>query len=461
MSVFEKSLLAGGLGLLASNFGADPAQAQGAFCPASVPVAAGIEMKLGECTNGQWGAFSNAALASQSLSDLSQSSTQESATVAMAGVSSRRTTEAERCPEGSVRIDGTCRRAAATPFAAESDAPSRFKRTPATAAISAAVPGARAYAAAPPPEPAVRAATWAQAYGDYERRTGSGQGTGEFVTLALNAQSRTTTAGVLGGGDLTFRNLLSANDGFLAGGLTGYVSSDVTVRSSSISADPNRPSGFNTLKARLSGPSAGAYVSYFNGGFSTDLAFKADFLDLNASFNDLLGFSNSATPPLPPVTASFSGSGSTQLNNYTTSGNINYKIALAQNSWIEPTAGFQYTRSDYGSGAANLGLADGTLLRLQGGARWGVESVWNTVGVTTVLTGLLYDNVKITGGALQNDTFGNSPLVISDEGKLRVQGIAALHFNYGNGLTSFVQADIRAGEDLFGAGGKVGVRKVW
>jgi hypothetical protein len=90
-----------------------------------------------------------------------------------------------------------------------------------------------------------------------------------------------------------------------------------------------------------------------------------------------------------------------------------------------------------------------------------VESVWNTVGVTTVLTGLLYDNVKITGGALQNDTFGNSPLVISDEGKLRVQGIAALHFNYGNGLTSFVQADLRAGEDLFGAGGKVGVRKVW
>jgi hypothetical protein len=81
--------------------------------------------------------------------------------------------------------------------------------------------------------------------------------------------------------------------------------------------------------------------------------------------------------------------------------------------------------------------------------------------VTTVLTGLLYENVTVTGGALQNDTFGTGPLIISDEGKLRLQGIFALNFNYGNGLTSFVQADIRGGEDLFGAGGKAGVRMVW
>jgi hypothetical protein len=466
----RKTLVAAGLGLLASSFAAGSSQAQGVFCPASIPVAAGINLQLGECTNGQWGAFSNAAIASQALSDLSQSSTQDAAKATMAAISSRRTAEAERCPEGFARVDGVCRRVAARPFAPESDAPGAFRPTaPAAAAISAAlltdayaaVPPLRAYAAAPALDPAVRIGIWAQAYGDYERRSGSGQGTGEFVILTLNAQSRTTTAGVLGGGDLTFRNLLFANDGLIAGVLAGFVSSDVTVHSSSISADPNRPDGFGTLKANLSGPSAGAYVSYFSGGFSADLAFKADFLDLDASFNDLLGFSNSGTPPLPPVTFEFSGSGKTRLNNYTTSGNLNYRFPMAPNVWIEPTAGFQYTRSDYGSGAADLGLADGSLLRLQGGARFGVESAWNTVGVRMVLTGLLYDNVMITGGALQNSTFGNSPLIISDEGKLRLQGIFALNFDFGNGLTSFVQADVRGGEDLFGAGGKGGVRFIW
>jgi hypothetical protein len=78
-----------------------------------------------------------------------------------------------------------------------------------------------------------------------------------------------------------------------------------------------------------------------------------------------------------------------------------------------------------------------------------------------VLTGLLYDNVIITGGAIQNNTFANSPVIISDEGKLRAEGIFALNFNFGGGLTSFVQANVRGGDDLFGAGGKGGVRVVW
>ena len=467
MGTLERGLIVGGLGVLASVFAVGPAQAQSVFCPASVPFAAGISLNLGECTNGAWGAFSNAALASQSLSDLSQSSTQDSTRSTMAAVSSRRTTEADRCPDGSARVDGVCRRVQATPFAPEPNAPGMFQRSTATAAISAALPEL-AYAGlprkaipAPPPEARVRVGTWVQAYGDYERRSGSGRGTGEFVTLALEAQSKTTSGGVLGGVDLTFRSLLSPNDGFIGGVLVGYVSSEVTVNSTSISSDPNRPNGFSTLKASLAGPSAGAYASYFNGGFSADLAFKADFLELNASFTDLFGFSNSGNPPLPPVSVPFAGSGSTTLNNYTTSGNINYRFPLSRALWIEPTAGFQHTRSIYGSGAAALGLADGSLLRLQGGARLGVESMWNTVGVTTVLTGLLYDNVIITGGAIQSGTFANNPVIISDEGKLRAEGIFTLNFNFGNGLTSFVQANVRGGEDLFGAGGKGGVRVVW
>ena len=79
-----------------------------------------------------------------------------------------------------------------------------------------------------------------------------------------------------------------------------------------------------------------------------------------------------------------------RLNNYTTSGNLNYRIPTGATTWVEPTAGFQYTISHYASGADQFGLADGTLLRLQGGARFGFEGAWNGVRMTTVVTGLLY-----------------------------------------------------------------------
>jgi hypothetical protein len=46
-------------------------------------------------------------------------------------------------------------------------------------------------------------------------------------------------------------------------------------------------------------------------------------------------------------------------------------------------------------------------------------------------------------------------------GKVRGQGIGAVKFDYGNGLSSFVQADIRGGSNYSGYGGRVGVRFVW
>ena len=52
-------------------------------------------------------------------------------------------------------------------------------------------------------------------------------------------------------------------------------------------------------------------------------------------------------------------------------------------------------------------------------------------------------------------------MVPSDEGKIRGEGIFALSFDYGNGLSSFALAEVRGGQDLFGAGGKAGLRFQW
>ena len=71
-----------------------PAQAQGIFCPPTAPSGAGAPtLQSGLCTNGATGAFSNAALASQALSDVTQASSEQSTDTVVQAVSARRRTE--------------------------------------------------------------------------------------------------------------------------------------------------------------------------------------------------------------------------------------------------------------------------------------------------------------------------------------------------------------------------------
>src|SRR4051812_937858 len=445
--------------MAAAVAGAHPAVAQKALCPAVAPAGApgqpGIFFEGGECTNGTTGAYSNAALASQSLGELSQSSTQDATRATMASISERRVSEQQSCPAGSIRVNGVCTAASEI---------SRFAAEPQNS-LAAAPDSLLAFAPRVNKAPVYRPApdaphmgVWAQAYGNYERLSGRGTGVGEFSILALNVESTTRGGGVLGGADYTFRNLGFAGDGLLVGVLAGYEDSRLSLTSSSISSVPtDKPNGVSTMKAQLAGPAAGVYASYFNGPFSTDLAFKAEFYNLDLSFTDFLGF-HAVPPGFPPTNAVFSGFGAAQLNNYTTAGNVNYRIPTGMSTWIEPTGGLQYVVSRYSSGADQFGLADGELLRLQGGARFGLESIWSGIRVTTVATGLLYDDVLVRGGQLAT---APNPLILSTQGKLRAEGILTLNVLHGKGVSSFVQADLRGGEGLFGATGKVGARMVW
>ena len=224
-------------------------------------------------------------------------------------------------------------------------------------------------------------------------------------------------------------------------------------------------SGFGTVNGRLTGPSVGAYATYFRNGFSTDLTLKVDFLELNETFADLPCIQRSppARARLRQVSA-FSGAGSTNLTNYGIVWNIQQKILLSNASWIEPTVGLKYYIADYDFSAAQLGLAEGHLLRMQAGARLGTQFLWNNVVVTPILTGLVYGDPIVSGFAVTDTVFlGTAGGVASaaTQGKVRGQGIGAVKFDFGNGLSSFVQADIRGGSDYYGYGGRAGVRFVW
>jgi hypothetical protein len=120
----------------------------------------------------------------------------------------------------------------------------------------------------------------------------------------------------------------------------------------------------------------------------------------------------------------------------------------------------QHTYSGYDSGPAALGLKNGEDLRLLGGLRVGTDLYWGTVHFPTV-TGLAYDDVLINGLVINGGAFAPTPIIPLDEGKIRGEGIFAVNFDYGNGLSAFALADVRGGGDVFGAGGRAGIRDQW
>jgi hypothetical protein len=440
-------------GLVAIGYPAE-VRAQTIFCPATLP------LTNGSCTDGNQGAFSGAALASQALSQVSETTTQVTTKEIGKAIVERREQERRRRPVGE--------RARAVP-------PEKPKPT---AVVRKEPP--------PPPallplliEPAVRFGTWTQVYGDYQKRDADGPGiltccitqgigvikAGAPPTLALNIESRASTVGFVAGADFTSRALFSASDGLIGGVTAGYTWSELKLNTSSTPID--QPAGVGTgvsrLRAIVSGPTAGLYATYFNAGFSTDFTVKFDFLTVDETFNDLLATTGLTAPNTIPPFIPFAGAGSVSLLNSTVVGNLNYRFDLYPNFWIEPTVGVQYTNSSYGSGAAQLGLADGNLVRVQGGARFGTSTlISNRVLMTTTLTGLAYNDVLVQGGFIPVGAFqGNNLLVQADQGFMRGQGILVLNFDFGDGMSSFVQGDVYGGAHLFGAGGRAGIRYQW
>ena len=493
------ALLSGATGLLVLGHPAEVRAQSAFFCPP------GFSLQNGSCFGGKPGgapgAFSGAAVASQALSELSETTTQETTKNTIDAVTNRRAQEEQRCAEGFSRVDGACQPIpkpvshAAAPAVSPTPAPTpaevhkpRGKKAKAAARrrrhLAAPAPEVVRREPAPPPpppsmlgpvpfepailpfpiEPGVRYATWTQVYGDYEKRDATGP---SFLnccflaqidrSLTLDLQSRTGTVGFLAGADATARGLVFASDGLIAGVMAGYVSSDITLNALTLSSNSeNRGGGSSRLHANLSGPTAGLYATYFDGQFSTDFTLKVDALNLNENFNDFL-------VTTAPATVFVQGGGSVSLLAATIAGNLNYRFNVYPNFWIEPTVGAQYTNSSYSSGAAQLGLDDGNLVMVQGGARFGTSTlIDNHILMTTTLTGLAYDDVLVAGGFIPAAAFeGQNLLVQADQGQVRGRGILAFNFDFGQGISTYVLGEARGGKGLFGAGGKAGVRIQW
>jgi len=273
------------------------------------------------------------------------------------------------------------------------------------------------FKAMPKPVTALRTVTygiWGQGFGDVEWRSGTFNGTDIGRT--------TSTAGALGGADVTVTNIFSATDAFVIGVLGGFTSAHVRNNDGST--------------ARVDGPGVGLYTIYVSGGFSTDGTFKVDFFDLNRS-----------APGLPDL-----GLG---LVNYTLAYNLNYKFDMKP-WWWEPTVGFSYISTNWDGASKALGFIDGHTWRLQAGVRVGTAYDWNGVTVEPTLTGMVYSDVEIRGGTIA--VAAGTPLAPTDEGKIFGQGIAKLNFVWNTHLSSYLEGEVRGRDGVLGAAGRLGLR---
>ena len=184
------------------------------------------------------------------------------------------------------------------------------------------------------------------------------------------------------------------------------------------------------------------YGEYVRGGFSADLTTKFDFLEMNQDF------------------AGIAPNTSIGITNVGLSGNLQYKVTWANNNFVEPTAGYTFTRTIFGSGAAALNLEDSNSIRLQAGARLGTTWQANGISIDSSLKALVYSDVIAEGTSIAGAALG-SPIAPTDQGLVRGELDPQMCFNLTDGYSVALSGILRFGQGLLGGSAGLNLRKQW
>lgn len=268
--------------------------------------------------------------------------------------------------------------------------------------------------------PTIKYTTWAVGFYDWDRRD-------EFFKGADLGRT-TQTGGGIGGmfAMITGLNLPYSQPGdiILLGAFGGAAASRV---------NNDIPSTSNAI-----GPGAGLNAIWMRGNYSVDTTYKADFFEIEMSI-------------LVPTRLRMG------VHNSTT--NLSYRIEK-DTRWAEPTGGFAYTRTQWDARTNNLGFANGDQVRLTAGSRFGAASWdWNGVRVDPVVGLYLYSDVYVRGGTLGSAVANG--FIKTDEGRLFAQGTGKATFDWGRGLSSYIEGEVRGRNGALGVAGKIGVTYNW
>jgi len=277
-----------------------------------------------------------------------------------------------------------------------------------------------AYAAAPASAPANPAiGIWVQGLGDWEHDDA-------LAVADVSHFTRTYTA--QGGLDRTWQGLMSSDDALVIGIVASWTASHVSYANSPITV-------------QLTGPGVGLYGEYVKGGFSADLTTKFDFLQLRQDF------------------AGLAPNESVDVTNAGVSGNLQYKLTSTGNSFVEPTAGFSFTRTMFGGGTA-INLQDASTLRLQAGARVGTAWEVNGVSVEPTLKALVYGDAIAQGTSIAGSVV-SATISPTDEGLVRGEIDPELCFNLPDNYSVTLSGVFRFGEAMVGGSAGLNLRKQW
>jgi outer membrane autotransporter protein len=290
-------------------------------------------------------------------------------------------------------------------------AKNKKKRSAGQDAFAAARP--RRYAS--PTRTNVTYAAWAQGF--YEREERSGR----FLNTDIGRTTR--TSGGIFGVDAVIMGVRHMSDAVVIGVLGGVTESRVRDNVGSSS--------------RLEGESFGVYGAYVDGPWSLDGVVKADMFDLYRT------------------TAAGAADTTLGLTNYSLAMNLNYKIQKT-GWWLEPTAGFSWSRLYWNDTASRLGFEDGEEFRIQGGFRSGTSWTTRGVQIEPSFGVIAYVPVVIDGGSIAS---AGTPSAPTDQGKLFGLFNGKLNVIWSKYLSTYVEGEVRVGSnDSEAYGGRVGGR---
>jgi hypothetical protein len=301
---------------------------------------------------------------------------------------------------------------------------------------------------------------WATGSYDREKQTNLGLG------LDRGNSSHSITTGSTGAAGLEWSSFRGnrSSESVTLGVFSGYSNYETSNNGTSFS-QTDADGYIHHYTAGSQQTSDGGFVGvngrYVVGGLSVDGLVKVDIFSLNSRQSLTETIENPVDAPgcrYASGAAPYQRDVTTTDTSYIMDGNLSYRFDLAHRWWIEPTIGARYTITNYGGGAGRLGLADGEVLRLQGGATVGTAWdgshgwIWSTA-----LTGLVYSNVDISGFSPVGILSGTS----SDERRLQGLGRVTLTATDRNGLSLFVQGEVRGAENYTGASGRAGLKLQW
>jgi hypothetical protein len=295
--------------------------------------------------------------------------------------------------------------------------------------------------ASPPPAPAndITFSVWGSVSYDNVHRRGFFNGTD------IGSDSRTWTW--ISGGDWVKTGIFATSDALVIGGLHTYSDTRSTAAANS--------------RTTVHSPGNEAYASYINGGFSTDFAFTAvtsgsttTSLNPGSTFVDPITGTAVVTPP------SFVNTFIDQTS-YSYSHNLNYRIDFSNQWWVEPTVGYNYTETYFGT----PGFQTSQIWTVQGGTRFGTEFMWGYTKVQPTFTGIAYSQVSVRGGQpvgaagtaiapgiVPGLVIGpnGTPAAPTDEGKLWGRGSAKVNFQFTDKVSAAVEGEAYGTHDVIG-----------